>query len=95
MVVLGTTSTQQLVTLKLKAEQQTLARVGETAPVTLPGGDVVQGRITEVGSVASSSSSGEGENSPSSGEKGESSETATIRRRSRSSIRSRTSMRRP
>ncbi len=78
MVVLGTTSTQQLVTLKLKAEQQTLARVGETAPVTLPGGDVVQGRITEVGSVASSSSSGEGENSPSSGEKGESSESATI-----------------
>ena len=52
MVVLSTTSTQQLVQLKLKAEQQTLARVGESAPVTLPGGGVVQGRIIEVGSVA-------------------------------------------
>jgi peptidoglycan hydrolase-like protein with peptidoglycan-binding domain len=52
MVVLETTSTQQLVTLKLKAEQQTLARVGELAPVTLPSDRVVQGRIVEVGSVA-------------------------------------------
>jgi hypothetical protein len=34
MVALDTTSTQQLVTLKLKAEQQTLAHVGEAAPVT-------------------------------------------------------------
>jgi peptidoglycan hydrolase-like protein with peptidoglycan-binding domain len=52
MVVLDTTPTRQLVTLKLKAEQQTLARVGEPAPVTLPGDRVVQGRIVEVGSVA-------------------------------------------
>jgi peptidoglycan hydrolase-like protein with peptidoglycan-binding domain len=57
MVVLGTTSTQQLVTLKLKAEQQTLARVGETAPVTLPGDRVVRGRIAEVGTVAESKAS--------------------------------------
>jgi membrane fusion protein, multidrug efflux system len=52
MVVLSTTSTQQLVQLKVKAEQQELAHVGESAPVTLPGGDVVDGRITAVGSVA-------------------------------------------
>jgi hypothetical protein len=52
-VVLTTTSTQQLVQLKLKAEQQQLAHVGEQAPVTLPGGEVVQGRIIEVGTVAS------------------------------------------
>ncbi len=61
MVVLSTTSTQQLVQLKVKAEQQTLARVGQSAPVTLPGGDVVQGRIIEVGPVASTPSSDESE----------------------------------
>ena len=56
-VVLSTTSTQQLVQLKVKAEQQTLAHVGQAALVTLPGGDVVRGRIIEVGSVASSAAS--------------------------------------
>ncbi len=78
MVVLTTTSTQQLVQLKVKAEQQTLARVGQTAPVTLPGGDVVQGRIVAVGSVASASTSeGEKEKGGGGGEKGEG-ESATI-----------------
>ncbi len=38
--------------LDLKADQQQLAHVGESAPVTLPSGRVVQGRITEVGTVA-------------------------------------------
>ena len=76
MAVLTTTSTQQLVQLKVKAEQQTLARVGQPAPVTLPGGDVVQGRIIEVGSVASASSEGEKEKGAG-GEKGEG-ESATI-----------------
>ncbi len=76
-VVLTTTSTQQLVQLKLKAEQQTLARVGQAAPVALPGGDVVRGWIIEVGSVASAASSDEAEKSPNSGEKGEA-EAATI-----------------
>jgi multidrug efflux system membrane fusion protein len=75
MVALDTTSTQQLVTLKLKAEQQTLARVGELAPVTLPGERVVQGRIVEVGSVAEVKESAGGEKSGGSG--GES-EPATI-----------------
>ncbi len=78
MVVLSTTSTQQLVQLKVKAEQQELARVGESAPVTLPEGDVVAGHITEVGSVAESK---EAEKSPG-GEKGASpsgeGEAATI-----------------
>jgi peptidoglycan hydrolase-like protein with peptidoglycan-binding domain len=73
MVVLSTTSTQQLVQLKVKAEQQTLAHVGQSAPVTLPGGEVVQGRIIEVGSVASTPSSDESEK----GGSGES-ESATI-----------------
>jgi membrane fusion protein, multidrug efflux system len=80
MVVLTTTSTQQIVRLKVKAEQQTLARVGQSAPVTLPGGDVVQGRIIEVGSVASSAV-GEGEKEKGGGgggEKGGEGESATI-----------------
>jgi peptidoglycan hydrolase-like protein with peptidoglycan-binding domain len=77
MVVLTTTSTQQLVQLKLKAEQQTLARVGRSAPVTLPGGDVVRGRIIDVGSVASAASEGEKEKGGGGGEKGEG-ESATI-----------------
>jgi peptidoglycan hydrolase-like protein with peptidoglycan-binding domain len=55
-LVLTTTSTQQVVQLKLKAEQQQLARLGETAPVMLPGGEVVRGRVIEVGTVASESS---------------------------------------
>jgi hypothetical protein len=75
MVVLGTTSTQQLVTLKLKAEQQTLAHVGEVAPVTLPGDQVVQGRIIEVGRVAETKESPSGEKGP--GSSGES-ESPTI-----------------
>ncbi len=74
-VVLTTTSTRQLVQVKVKAEQQGLARVGHTAPVTLPGGDVVRGRVVTVGTVASSSSS-----SASESEKGGSgeSESATV-----------------
>lgn len=74
-VVLTTTSTQQLVQMKVKAEQQQLARVGERAPVTLPSGRVVRGRIIEVGSVASSPSAAEGEKGA--GGDGES-ESATI-----------------
>jgi hypothetical protein len=75
-LVLGTTSTQQIVQLKLKAEQQRLAHVGESAPVTLPGGEVVHGRITDVGTVASEAKESE---KPNGGEKpsGEG-ESATI-----------------
>jgi peptidoglycan hydrolase-like protein with peptidoglycan-binding domain len=58
-LVLGTTSTQQLVTLQVKANQQQLARVGEKAPVTLPDGGTVQGHITNVGTVASEAGEGE------------------------------------
>ncbi|HEV2922717.1 MAG TPA: peptidoglycan-binding protein [Solirubrobacteraceae bacterium] len=78
MVVLSTTSTQQLIQLKVKAEQQTLAHVGQSAPVTLPGGGVVRGRIIAVGSVASSAA-GEGEKEKGGGgEKSGEGESATI-----------------
>ena len=78
MVVLSTTSTQQLVQLKVKAEQQELARVGESAPVTLPGGDVVEGRITSVGSVAESKEPEKGGGGEKGGSPGGEGEAATI-----------------
>jgi peptidoglycan hydrolase-like protein with peptidoglycan-binding domain len=68
--VLATTSTQQLVQLKLKAEQQQLAHIGERAPVTLPGGGVVRGTIVDVGTVASEAKGGENEKGGSSNEGG-------------------------
>jgi peptidoglycan hydrolase-like protein with peptidoglycan-binding domain len=70
--VLATTSTQQIVTLALKSEQQQLARVGETVPVTLPGGRIVRGRISTVGTVASEPKSSSGEKGGSGSEGGES-----------------------
>ncbi|HXD53992.1 MAG TPA: peptidoglycan-binding protein [Solirubrobacteraceae bacterium] len=51
-LALTTTSTQQVVKLQLKAEQQQLARGGERVAVALPGGGVAHGRITKVGTVA-------------------------------------------
>jgi peptidoglycan hydrolase-like protein with peptidoglycan-binding domain len=60
-LVLSTTSTRQVVQLKVKASQQQLARVGESAPVTLPDGEVVRGHIATVGTVASESSENEKE----------------------------------
>jgi peptidoglycan hydrolase-like protein with peptidoglycan-binding domain len=60
-LALGTTSTQQVVLLQVKANQQELAHVGESAPVTLPNGNIVQGRITNVGTVATESSENEKE----------------------------------
>jgi membrane fusion protein, multidrug efflux system len=75
-VVLTTSSTQQIVQLKVKPEQQRLARVGETVAVQLPGGGQARGHVIQVGTVASeaSSSGDEGKNAPS----GESGEAATI-----------------
>lgn len=70
--VLATTSTQQLVQLSVKAEQQQLARAGERVAVSLPGGGVVHGRISQVGTVASEpKSSPSGEKGGSGGEGGE------------------------
>jgi peptidoglycan hydrolase-like protein with peptidoglycan-binding domain len=76
-VVLTTTSTQQIVQLKVKPEQQQLARLGETVTVQLPGGGDARGRVTEVGTVAESSSTGD-EPKGSGGESGESTIPVTI-----------------
>jgi peptidoglycan hydrolase-like protein with peptidoglycan-binding domain len=78
-LALGTTSTQQIVQLQVKADQQELAHVGESAPVTLPNGDVVQGHITNVGTVASEASENEKEKGGGGGNPGSGSgENATI-----------------
>jgi multidrug efflux system membrane fusion protein len=78
-VVLTTTSTRQIVQLKVKPEQQQLAKLGETVTVQLPSGGETPGRVTEVGTVASESSGSgdEGKGSPS-GESGESTIPVTI-----------------
>jgi multidrug efflux system membrane fusion protein len=78
-VALMTTSTQQIVQLKVKPEQQQLARAGEPVTVLLPGGGEARGHVTQVGTVASeaSGSGGEGKGSPS-GESGESTIPVTI-----------------
>lgn len=58
--VLTTTSTQQIVQLQLEADKQQLARVGASAPVTLPSGRTVGAHITSVGTVASQGGGGGG-----------------------------------
>ena len=58
---LTTTSTEQIVQVALEADKQQLARVGESAPVTLPSGQSVSAHITSVGTVATESSGGGGE----------------------------------
>jgi peptidoglycan hydrolase-like protein with peptidoglycan-binding domain len=78
-VVLTTSSTQQIVQLKVKPEQQQLAKLGETVAVQLPGGGQARGHVTEVGTVASeaSNSGDEGKAGPS-GESDESTIPVTI-----------------
>lgn len=65
---LATTSTRQLVQLELGAAEQGLAKVGRSAPVTLPDGNVVEGHITEVGKVAVAAEGGGPEGGEGSGE---------------------------
>jgi peptidoglycan hydrolase-like protein with peptidoglycan-binding domain len=48
-------STEQVVTVDLDASRQRLARRGDSVEVTLPSGKTVDGRIEEVGSVATKS----------------------------------------
>ena len=50
--VMETSSTRRIVTVKLEARRQTLVAVGQTVTVTLPDGRTLQGRIADVGKVA-------------------------------------------
>ncbi len=77
-IVLSTTSTQQIVQLKVKPEQQQLARSGERVTVLLPSGGDAPGHVTEVGTVAESGSSGDEAKGSPSGESSESTIPVTI-----------------
>jgi len=77
-VALTTTSTQQIVQLKVKPEQQQLARKGETVTVQLPGGGEAHGHVTQVGTVASESSASGGEAKSSPSDESESTIPVTI-----------------
>jgi hypothetical protein len=53
--VMSTASTTQVVTVDLEASRQELVDEGDRVSVELPGGDVVQGTITDVGKIAEAS----------------------------------------
>ena len=55
-----TTSTHRVVTIKLDAADQRSARVGARAPVELPDGRTVRGRVASVGRVATAASGPDG-----------------------------------
>jgi hypothetical protein len=57
--VLVTTSTRRVVTAKLDAADQLLAARGRRVRVELPDGRFVSGRITNVGTVATTASNGD------------------------------------
>ncbi len=58
--VLTVTSTERVVSIDLASNKQNLAHQGETVVVTLPDGSKANGRITTIGTVATSSSSSSG-----------------------------------
>jgi peptidoglycan hydrolase-like protein with peptidoglycan-binding domain len=53
--VMSTASTRQVVTVDLEASRQELVDEGDRVRVELPGGDVAQGTITDVGKIAEAS----------------------------------------
>jgi hypothetical protein len=65
--ILQTSSTQLIVTVDLDASKQSEARVGEKVSVEMPAGNVVNGRVTSVSSVAQTSSGSGNGNGGSSG----------------------------
>jgi multidrug efflux system membrane fusion protein len=61
---LTTTTTHRIVTIDLDAADQRSAKVGARAPVELPDGTTVPGRVASVGRVATASSSQDGGGDP-------------------------------
>ncbi len=76
--ILGTTSTQLVVTVQLDATKQSEAVVGQPVSVELPDGSVAGGKITEVSPVAQTSSSSSSSASGSGAGGGSSAPSATI-----------------
>ncbi|MEA2197280.1 MAG: hypothetical protein QOJ25_1331 [Solirubrobacteraceae bacterium] len=63
--ILSTTSTNLVVTVQLDATKQSEAKLGEPVTVQLPDGSTVNGRVTSVSSVATTTNTGSNSNSPS------------------------------
>jgi hypothetical protein len=61
---LTTTSTHRIVTINLDAAEQRSAKVGARAPVELPDGSTVPGRVASVGRVATAASGQDGGGDP-------------------------------
>jgi hypothetical protein len=61
---LTTTSTHRIVTINLDAADQRSAKVGARAPVELPDGTTVRGRVARVGRVATAASGEDGGGNP-------------------------------
>jgi hypothetical protein len=58
--VLSVTSTRRVVTIALDASQQTSVEVGDSVTITLPDNSTTPGRVTYVGTVATTPSSDQG-----------------------------------
>lgn len=58
--VLSTTATRRVVTIALDASQQTSVRVGDPVSITLPDNSTTPGRVTYVGTVATTPSADQG-----------------------------------
>jgi peptidoglycan hydrolase-like protein with peptidoglycan-binding domain len=58
--VLKTTATRRVVTVKLDTSRQAYVRVRQRVEVELPGGDLVDGTVTEVGTVATAETNPDG-----------------------------------
>ncbi len=61
--VLGVTSTRRVVTIALDASQQTSVKVGDPVTITLPDNSTTPGRVTFVGTVATTPASDQGNGS--------------------------------
>jgi peptidoglycan hydrolase-like protein with peptidoglycan-binding domain len=59
--VLSVSTTRHQVTIDLDVAYQTQVKVGNPVSITLPGGETTPGRVSSVGTVASTPSDGEGE----------------------------------
>lgn len=66
-----TTSTRQVVTVKLDARRQDLVRTGDRVTVELPDGRTVRGRVTEVGRVAQTDETGQAQSEEGEGDEQE------------------------
>jgi len=76
--VLQLTSTTRVVSVDLSTSQQSLAFRGETVIVTMPDGSTANGKVSEIGTVATSASSSSGSGGAAGGSGSSSSSSSTV-----------------